>query len=157
MLVRGGLSREVERKEASISIWEGGVAHSQLETLPKGTQRALPNSPVAVSSGWVQVFWTRCFHLTLTESMQMRKSCEAVMPPKVLSSALVVLMVSAQRDIGIDPAQSIGTTFKWGNILGDTAAVFRFYRYFLIQLRRWRPFSPCWSETLNACEKLLPK
>lgn len=38
------LSREVERKEASVSIWEGGVAHSQLETLPNGTQRALPNS-----------------------------------------------------------------------------------------------------------------
>lgn len=79
------------------------------------------------------------------------------MSQKVLSSALVILMISAWRDIGIDTAQSIVPTFKWGNILGDTAAVFRIHRYFLIQLRRWRPFRPCWSESLNACNKLLPK
>lgn len=53
-------------------------------------------------------------------------------------------------------SQSIVTTFKWGNIRGDTAALVQIYRYFLIQLRRWRLFNPCWSETLNFWNKFLP-
>lgn len=45
------LSREMERKEDCVSMLERDVAHSQVETLPNGTQRALSDSPVAVSSG----------------------------------------------------------------------------------------------------------
>lgn len=75
---------------------------------------------------------------------------------KTLSLAFIVLIVSALEGIGIDTAQSITTTFKWGTVLGDTAAAFEIYRYFLIQLRRWRPFNLCWSESWNSCNKLLP-
>lgn len=81
-----------------------------------------------------------------------RQSCHQ----KAVSLAFIVLIVSALESIGIDTAQSIMTTFKWGTILGDIAAAFEIYRYILIQLKRWRPFNPCWSGGWNSCNKLLP-
>ena len=145
---QGSLSREVGRGKASCACRRVHGSANSWRALSRGTGGILLNPLVAFPFGWSQIFWTWRFDLTLTQSMQMRQSCEPIMSPKnLLSLALTVVIASAPSGIGIDTAWSIMMTLKWGTFLGDTAAGLQIYRYFLIQLRRWRPFNSCWPET----------
>lgn len=149
MLLRGSWAkrwRGGSRQAVHAGGWHGSA--NSWRALSRRTRGTLLDPLVAFPSGCSQIFWTWRFYLTLTQSMQMRPSCEPVMSPKnPLSSALIVVIASAPSGIGIDTARSIMTSLKWGTFLGDAATALQIYRYFLIQLRRWRPFNSCWPET----------